>query len=170
MRYFLLEVLLLCLALSWFHLQPTRDTMALTAFELGQIYAHQYHGLTVHQISKIVIKPGAPRNNNKYSHTGIGNAIAKMEEDPSWRGERKAGTGRASFFGLCPGILQRVEGPMCFSIMNSSKRAQVGNGLRPKLLTSRSLTRSWLIVARERLRWVIYSVLCLAQHTIAERY
>ena len=88
--------------------------MALTAFELGQIYAHQYHGLTAHQISKIVIKPGAPRSNNKYSHTGIGDAISKMEEDPSWRGERKAGTGRASFFGLGPGLLERVEGSMCF--------------------------------------------------------
>ena len=72
--------------------------MVFTAFELGQIFAHQHHGLNAAEISRIVLKPGATKKSKKqhkhFSHTGISDAMTKLAENPKWRGERKKGSGR----------------------------------------------------------------------------
>jgi hypothetical protein len=62
----------------------------LSAFELGQIKAHAYHGLTATQIRPLVKKLDGARP----SVQGVVDALAKMKDDPKWRGERAAGSGR----------------------------------------------------------------------------
>ena len=62
----------------------------LTPFEVGQVKAHAHHGLGVAEISRIARRP----DGTYYSDTAIRTAMAKLDEDPAWRGDRKAGSGR----------------------------------------------------------------------------
>ena len=62
----------------------------LTPFEVGQIKAHAHHELSATKIRKIVRKSdGSP-----ISVQGVADVMAKLESDPSWRGERAEGAGR----------------------------------------------------------------------------
>ena len=72
------------------HFGTMASESQLTPFEIGQIKAHAYHGLGPLAISRLVRKP----DGKHFSDTAIANAIAKLGEDPTWRGERKAGSGR----------------------------------------------------------------------------
>ena len=62
----------------------------LTPFEVGQIKAHLDHGLAATAIAAIVKKADGAH----VSVQGVCDAKAKLEEDPSWRGERAVGSGR----------------------------------------------------------------------------
>ena len=59
-------------------------------FEVGQIKAHLYDGLTGSQILGILKKPDGKTG---WSKQAVYNAIDKLEADPSWRGEREDGSG-----------------------------------------------------------------------------
>ena len=63
----------------------------LSAFELGQIKAHVYHGLAPYAISKILVKGDGETH---WSWNAIKAAAEKLESDPAWRGEREGGSGR----------------------------------------------------------------------------
>ena len=61
----------------------------LTPFEIGQIKAHLHHGLGATAIAGLVKKiDGA-----SISVQAVCNAKAKLEDNPSWRGERALGSG-----------------------------------------------------------------------------
>ena len=59
-------------------------------FEIGQIKAHLEHGLGCTAIAKRLFK--ADRK-TAYSEGAVIKAIAKLETNPSWRGEREVGSG-----------------------------------------------------------------------------
>ena len=59
-------------------------------FELGQIKAHLYHGLSGAEIARILKKPDGK---SEWKKQAIYNAIDKLAENPSWRGEREEGSG-----------------------------------------------------------------------------
>ena len=63
----------------------------LSAFELGQIKAHLYHGLAPYAISKILVKGDGETH---WSWNAIKAAVEKLASDPAWRGEREGGSGR----------------------------------------------------------------------------
>ena len=63
----------------------------LTPFEVGQIKAHSHHGLGPVAIAKILLKPDGKTH---WSVQAIADALAWLEQDPSWRGERQEGSGR----------------------------------------------------------------------------
>lgn len=65
----------------------------LTPFEVGQIKAHLEHGLRPGEIGWRVLKPEGS-DPMRFTPQAIGQAIAKLERDPSWRGERAQGSGR----------------------------------------------------------------------------
>ena len=69
----------------------------LGTFDLGQIKAHRHHGLSALSISQILVKPGTGPGTRKkkefWTEGAIQQAIWKLEEDPSWRGERQEGSG-----------------------------------------------------------------------------
>ena len=67
-------------------------TYCFTAYELGQIKAHLYHDVAPAEIARIVFKPDGI---NHYSVQAVHDAIARMESDKDWRGERKVGSGAA---------------------------------------------------------------------------
>ena len=73
-------------------LEPSlpEDMASLTPFEVGAISAHVHHGYGPTQIAK-VLKRADKTVINKQT---IANAIAKLKENPKWRGEREPGTGR----------------------------------------------------------------------------
>ena len=62
---------------------------SLTPFEVGAISAHVHHGYGPTQIAK-VLKRADKTAINKQT---IANAIAKLKENPKWRGEREPGSG-----------------------------------------------------------------------------
>lgn len=64
----------------------------LSAFEIGQIKAHLYHGLGATAIAGILVKPGTG-GKGRWSPTAIQKAIDKLETDRLWRGQRAAGSG-----------------------------------------------------------------------------
>ena len=59
-------------------------------FEVGQIKAHMHHGLNPTDISKLVKKPGGKLT---FSAHAIADAVAKLNNNKAWRGERKQGSG-----------------------------------------------------------------------------
>ena len=58
----------------------------MTAFEIGQVKAHMYHGLGATEISRILVKPDGKSH---WSDTAVQNQIDKLEADPSWKGARQ---------------------------------------------------------------------------------
>ena len=61
-----------------------------TAFEIGQVRAHLYHGLCATDIARIIRKPDG---RSHWSPTAVQNQIDKLNAAPRWRGERKEGSG-----------------------------------------------------------------------------
>jgi len=59
-------------------------------FEVGQIKAHLYDGLSGADILRILKKPDGK---TPWSHQALYSAIDKLQENPSWRGEREEGSG-----------------------------------------------------------------------------
>ena len=59
-------------------------------FEVGQIKAHVEHGLGCNAISKRLFKPDGKSH---WTETAIVNAMSKLKQDKSWRGERQEGSG-----------------------------------------------------------------------------
>lgn len=58
-------------------------------FVVGQIKAHVYHGLGPTAIAAIVKKP----DNSHPSVQAVADAISKLDDNKSWRGERASGSG-----------------------------------------------------------------------------
>ena len=67
-----------------------------TPFEIGQIKAHAYHGMSGAAISKILFKPGSTsgRGSKTWSEQAVQDVIKKLRDFPWWRGERDEGSGR----------------------------------------------------------------------------
>ena len=63
----------------------------LTSFDLGQIKAHVYHGMSGAAISRILRKPDGK---SSWSEQAIQVAISKLASEPGCRGERQVGSGR----------------------------------------------------------------------------
>lgn len=61
-----------------------------TPFEIGQIKAHVYHGLSGAAISRILVKPDGKTG---WSETAIQVAIEKLAGNIDWRGDRQSGSG-----------------------------------------------------------------------------
>ena len=62
----------------------------LSPFEVGQIKAHSYHGLSAHAISALVVRQDK-------SHPSVQNVldvVNRLRDHPSWRGQRLVGSGR----------------------------------------------------------------------------
>jgi len=58
---------------------------------VGQIKAHAHHGLGPAAIARIMVKPDGKTH---WSDKAIAGALASLEENPAWRGERQEGSGR----------------------------------------------------------------------------
>ena len=67
----------------------------LTAFELGQVYAHMHHDLGAPSIAEIVkkVKKGA-NGKDTFSVNCIWEAMKKLKKNKKYRGERDPGSGR----------------------------------------------------------------------------
>ena len=65
-------------------------TYQFTPFEVGQVKAHMEHGLGC---TTIMTKVKKPNGKDFYSETAIRNCMSKLEQDPTWRGEREDGSG-----------------------------------------------------------------------------
>ena len=63
----------------------------LSAFEIGQIKAHVYHGLGAAQIARILVKADGKTH---WSDNAVQTQIDKLDEKPNWRGERREGSMR----------------------------------------------------------------------------
>jgi hypothetical protein len=63
----------------------------LSPFDVGQIKAHDHHGLSGAAISRILRKPDGK---STWSQTAVQDAMAKLASQPDWRGEREEGSGR----------------------------------------------------------------------------
>lgn len=59
-------------------------------FEIGQIKAHLEHGLKSPAIAKRLFKADGK---STYTESAVYKAICKLEDNPSWRGEREVGSG-----------------------------------------------------------------------------
>jgi hypothetical protein len=66
------------------------STYQLTPFEVGQVLAHKHHKLTALQISRIIFKGDGK---SRFSETAIKTCMVALDDDPSWRGQREAGSG-----------------------------------------------------------------------------
>ena len=75
----------------------TRIMVQFTAFEVGQIKAHAYHGMSGAAISRILFKPtGTPGHKKEtWSEQAVQDVIKKLRNFPGWRGERDEGSGTA---------------------------------------------------------------------------
>ena len=62
----------------------------LSPFDVGQIKAHLHHGLSGAAISRTMVKPDGK---SEWSEQAMQDAMRKLEEQPSWRGERVEGSG-----------------------------------------------------------------------------
>lgn len=60
-------------------------------FEIGQIKAHVYHGLSATKIAGILAKPDGK---SRWTVKAVQNQIDKLKEQPAWRGERQEGSMR----------------------------------------------------------------------------
>ena len=58
-------------------------------FEAGQIKTHVYWGLGPSAICRIITKPDGK---SKYCRQAITDCITKLEDEPTWRGEREKGS------------------------------------------------------------------------------
>ena len=63
----------------------------LTPFEVGQVKAHLEHKLSAAEIARRVKRADGKTT---FGETAIRNCIEKLEENPSWRGERAPGSAR----------------------------------------------------------------------------
>ena len=63
----------------------------MTPFEVGQIKAHMEHDLGPSDIASRVKKPDGKSH---YSAQAIADAMATLQANTKWRGERKEGSGR----------------------------------------------------------------------------
>ena len=63
----------------------------LSAFDVGQIKAHVHHGLGAAAIARTLVKSDGKSH---WSEQAIADAMARLEGDPGWRGERQEGSGR----------------------------------------------------------------------------
>ena len=61
-----------------------------TLFEVGQVKAHLWHGLTANQIKDIVTKVDGK---TLFSYQGVKDVVDKLVADPKWRGDRQEGSG-----------------------------------------------------------------------------
>ena len=61
-----------------------------TPFELGQLKAHMYHGLSALDISRIVLKPDGK---SKFTESSVKKQMDKLARDSSYKGERLTGSG-----------------------------------------------------------------------------
>lgn len=61
-----------------------------TAFEVGQVKAHMYHGLGPEAICGIIKKADGKSH---FSHTAVSRIVAKLKSSPTWRGDRQVGSG-----------------------------------------------------------------------------
>mgnify|MGYP004530944189 CR=1 FL=1 len=59
-------------------------------FEVGQVKAHLHHGLGPEAIAGIITKTDGKSH---FSHTAVARIKAKLDSDPTWRGERQEGSG-----------------------------------------------------------------------------
>jgi hypothetical protein len=73
--------------------EQERELANLSPFEVGQIKAHLEHGLRPGEVWWRILKPQGSHP-MRFSPQAIGQAIAKLENDPAWRGERAQGSGR----------------------------------------------------------------------------
>ena len=64
-------------------------------FDVGQIKAHAYHGLSADRIAEILVKPkrGPGRKKLHWTEGAVQRIINKLEDEPGWRGEREEGSG-----------------------------------------------------------------------------
>jgi hypothetical protein len=68
-----------------------------TPFEIGQIKAHAYHGMSGAAISRILVKPESTSGRlrrKSWSEQAVQDAMKKLQDFPQWRGERDEGSGR----------------------------------------------------------------------------
>ena len=68
----------------------TKKKKQSTPFEVGQVKAHLHHGLGPTEIARIITKADGK---SRFSDTAVANIIAKLEAQPTWRGERQVGSG-----------------------------------------------------------------------------
>ena len=90
-----------CLALEYFKTNLAGSvTLAMaqfTPFEIGQIKAHAYHGMSGAAISRILVKPESTSSRlcrKSWSEQAVQDAMKKLQDFPQWRGERDEGSGR----------------------------------------------------------------------------
>ena len=81
----------------------------LTPFDVGQVKAHAFHGLGPASIARIVEKTDGASP----SEQSIGDVLRKLTQDPEWRGERQARSGRRKKKTLVPTLY--TEGRMAFA-------------------------------------------------------
>ena len=107
----------------------------LTAFEVGQVKAHAYHGLGPSDIARIVKKS----DGSAPSGQAIADVLQRLSEEPGWRGERKAGSGRPR---STPASLDK---DIAKEVLRSraSRKVTVGY-LQQKFPAARSVSRSCL--------------------------
>ena len=113
---------------------PTSAVMArLTPFEVGQVKGHAYHGLGPAEIARIVKKSdgAAP------SEQGIADVLQRLADEPAWRGERKAGSGRPR---STPGSLDKAIVKEVFR-SRGSRKVTVAY-LQQKFPAARRISRS----------------------------
>ena len=67
--------------MSQYHMSP---------FEVGQVKAHLHHGLRAAAIARILLKSDGV---SRWSDQAVRDVVLKLEADPSWTGERTAGSG-----------------------------------------------------------------------------
>ena len=77
----------------------------LTAFEVGQIKAHAYHGLGAAAISRIVFKADGKTHPSEH---GVKDVLDKLQRKPTWRGERDVGSGRWRL--TTPAVDKKIKG------------------------------------------------------------
>ena len=63
----------------------------LSPFEIGQIKVHMHHGLGAAQIARILVKADGKTH---WSDKAVQNQIDKLNEQPTWRGDRAEGSMR----------------------------------------------------------------------------
>ena len=97
-----------------------REMSRLGPFEVGQIKAHLHHGLSGAAILGILKKPDG---RTPWNHQTVYNAIDKLKEDPSWRGDREDPSCRAFAW---PG--QMGSGPGLVAIYTKSRRGRPSDG------------------------------------------
>ena len=72
--------------------KKSKKPQQFTAYEVGQVKAHMYHGLGPEAICGIITKADGKSH---FSHTAVSRIIAKLKSSPSWRGDRQVGSGAA---------------------------------------------------------------------------